>query len=75
MIEQNVLFRPFKEALDERDSQFTDHIYQQNLNYFERSHTSKSIKNNLKISELLTDPSYAYQIQRVRFFFYMKNEF
>lgn len=72
------LFRPFRDEADERDSQFTDHVYQQNLRDFERSHTSKSIKNNLKISELKTDPSYAFQIKRVcsfRFLFFSTNLF
>ncbi len=62
-----VFFRPFMDASSERDNDFTDHIYQENLHYFQRSHTSKSIKDNLKISELFTDPSYAYQTQRVCF--------
>ena len=62
------LFRPFADPGYERDPDFSDHPYQQNLNYYEQAHASKSIKNNLKISELMTDPSYAYQAKRVRFF-------
>jgi hypothetical protein len=60
-------FRPFIEPPYERDEDFSDHPYQQNLGYYEQAHASKSIKNNLKISELLTDPSYAYQTKRVCF--------
>ncbi|CAF4375953.1 unnamed protein product, partial [Rotaria sordida] len=55
---------PFIDPSCERPNDFTDNFYQQNLNYFERSHTSKSLKNNLKATELLTDPSHAYRKQR-----------
>lgn len=65
------LFRPFRDESDERDPQFTDHVYQQNLRDFERSHTSKSIKNNLKISELQTDPSITFQMKRVCFDYFL----
>jgi hypothetical protein len=63
------------DASSERNNDFTDHVYQQNLDYFEQSHTSKIIKNNLKISELLTDPSHAYQTQRVCFSFIRRFRF
>ncbi|CAF0967729.1 unnamed protein product [Rotaria sordida] len=56
--------KPFIDSPYERDESFSDHPYQQNLSYYEQAHASKSIKNNLKISELLTDPSYAYQAKR-----------
>ncbi|UJR35797.1 hypothetical protein I4U23_028545 [Adineta vaga] len=56
--------KPFLDTSYERNTQFTDHIYEQTLDYFQRSHTSKSIKNNLKISELITDPSYAHQAKK-----------
>lgn len=58
-------FRAFADPSNERTSDFTDHSYQQNLAHLERAHASKLIKNNLKISELMTDPSYAYQAKRV----------
>ncbi|CAM4746109.1 unnamed protein product [Rotaria magnacalcarata] len=57
---------PFTDPVYERDNVFSDHPYQQNLSYYEQAHASKSIKNNLKVSELLTDPSYAYQSKRCR---------
>ncbi|CAF0755014.1 unnamed protein product [Rotaria sp. Silwood1] len=56
--------KPFIDPSCERPNDFSDHFYQQNLNYFERSHTSKSLKNNLKATELLTDPSNAYRTKR-----------
>ncbi|CAF0827986.1 unnamed protein product [Adineta ricciae] len=56
--------KPFVDVTYEHDDQFTDHIYEQTLDYFQRSHTSKSIKNNLKISELIMDPSYAHHAKR-----------
>ena len=59
--------RPFIDPPYERDEFFSDHPYQQNLRYYEQAHASKAIKNNLKISELLTDPSNAYQAKRVCF--------
>ena len=59
------MLRSFIDTSHEHHSDFTDHLYQQNLNYFERSHTSKSLKNNLKSTELLTDPSHAYLSKRV----------
>ncbi len=62
------MFRPFIDPPYQRDESFSDHPYQQNLHYYEQAHASKSIKNNIKISELLTDPSYAYQTKRVCFF-------
>jgi len=68
------LFRPFTDPPYQRDESFSDHPYQQNLNYYEQAHASKSIKNNLKISELLTDPSYAFQTKRVCFFFLKKRQ-
>ena len=58
-------FRPFVDPPQERDEEFSDHPYQQNLSYYEQAHASKSIKNNLKLTELMTDPSYAYQSKRV----------
>ena len=58
-------FRAFADPSNERTRDFTDHSYQQNLAHLERAHASKLIKNNLKISELMTDPSYAYQAKRV----------
>lgn len=64
-IECKKWFRPFIDPPYERDENFSDHPYQQNLKYYEQAHASKSIKNNIKISELLTDPSYAYQGKRV----------
>jgi hypothetical protein len=61
-----MVFRPFVDSAHVHDDEFTDHSYQQNLAYHQQAHASKSIKNNLKTSELLTDPCYAYQAQRVR---------
>ncbi|CAF1453056.1 unnamed protein product, partial [Didymodactylos carnosus] len=58
--------KPFLDSQSVRDSDFSDHPYQQNLNSYERSHASKAIKNNLKISEVLTEPSYAYQEKRIQ---------
>ena len=58
--------RPYIDPPYERSEDFSDHPYQQHLEYYERAHGSKAIKNNLKITELQTDPSYAYQAKRVR---------
>jgi hypothetical protein len=65
------LFRPFVDPPTERDPDFSDHPYQQHLSYYEQAHASKLIKNNLKISELMTDPSYAYQTKRVCIFVFI----
>ncbi|UJR10223.1 hypothetical protein I4U23_014436 [Adineta vaga] len=48
----------------ERDEEFSDHPYQQNLQYFEQANASKAIKNNIKVTEFLTDPSYAYHTKK-----------
>ncbi|CAF0811447.1 unnamed protein product [Adineta ricciae] len=47
-----------------RDAEYSDHPYQQNLQYFEQANTCKAIKNNTKITELITDPSYAYHAKK-----------
>ncbi|CAF0895340.1 unnamed protein product [Adineta steineri] len=57
--------KAYSDATYERDNHFTDHPYEQSLNYYQRSHISKLIKNNLKISELITDPSYAHQEKKI----------
>ncbi|CAF1414643.1 unnamed protein product [Adineta steineri] len=48
----------------ERDDDFSDHPYQQSLDYFEQASAAKALKNNIKVTELMTDPSYAYHAKK-----------
>ncbi len=63
-------FRAYIDPPYERDDDFSDHPYQQNLNYYEQAYASKAIKNNIKITEFLTDPSHAYHTKKVCLKFY-----
>ncbi|CAF1534862.1 unnamed protein product [Rotaria magnacalcarata] len=56
--------KAYIDPTNERTDDFTDYSYQRNLHNFERAHTSKSLKNNLKVTELITDPSDAYRTKK-----------
>ena len=48
------------------ETDFTDHAYQMQLPMHARSTASKSIKNNLRITEIMADQNLILSAQKVR---------
>lgn len=57
--------RPIQKAQSNFEIDLTDWSYQQQLPYHARSTATKSIKNNMRDSELLTDPNLRYTASKV----------